>query len=221
MASGISSIGGALAQGKVEEIMEEKYIANFKEIVIVEGRDDTARLSQIEGIHTIETHGFGISKAKWTEIENAYEKKGIIIFTDPDFAGNEIRRRIKERFPEAKEAFILKEKATKDSNIGIENASPKDLIEALEKAAKLSDRKADNNKLTSKDRDILEQGETISKEDLVRLNLVGTEKSKENRAIVGDVFGFGYANGKGILKKLNLYNITKEEIIKALEGKKR
>ena len=56
---------------------------------------------------TIETHGFGIREETWQLIEKAYQTKGIIVFTDPDTAGEQIRRRIMKRFPEAKEAFLI------------------------------------------------------------------------------------------------------------------
>ena len=61
-----------------------------KEIIVVEGRDDTAAIKRAVDANTIETHGFGIRKETWDLIEKAYNEKGIIIFTDPDFAGNEI-----------------------------------------------------------------------------------------------------------------------------------
>ena len=67
-------------------------------------------------------------------IETAYKSRGIIVFTDPDTAGEQIRRRILERFPGAKEAFLDQSEAEKDGDIGIENASPESIIRALEKA---------------------------------------------------------------------------------------
>ncbi len=105
-----------------------------KEVIIVEGRDDTAAVKRALDADTIETHGFGIRKEIWNRIEKAYEERGIIIFTDPDYAGNEIRRRLKERFPDAGEAFLAKSDAERDGDIGIENAAPEAIFEALRKA---------------------------------------------------------------------------------------
>ena len=48
---------------------------------------------------TIETHGFGITKETWAELEIAYKERGLIILTDPDHAGEQIRRMLTEKFP--------------------------------------------------------------------------------------------------------------------------
>ena len=106
---------------------------SIAEIIVVEGRDDQAAIKRAIDTETIATHGYGISKDTWELIEKAYNTRGIIIFTDPDFAGKEIRRRIKERFPNAKEAFLDRKDATKGDDIGIENAKPAAILEALEK----------------------------------------------------------------------------------------
>ena len=71
----------------------------IKEIIVVEGRDDTAAIKRAVDAQTIETHGYGIKKQTWKLIEKAYRERGIIIFTDPDYAGMEIRRRLTEAFP--------------------------------------------------------------------------------------------------------------------------
>ncbi|MBR5489075.1 MAG: ribonuclease M5, partial [Firmicutes bacterium] len=43
-----------------------------KEIIVVEGRDDTAAIKRAVDANTIETHGFGIRKETWDLIEKAY-----------------------------------------------------------------------------------------------------------------------------------------------------
>lgn len=82
----------------------------IKEIIIVEGRDDTAAINRAVEADTIETHGFGMSSAMWKELETAAKSRGIIVFTDPDHAGEQIRRKIKARFPECREAFCRDQK---------------------------------------------------------------------------------------------------------------
>ena len=111
----------------------------IKETIVVEGRDDTTAVKRSVDALTIETHGYGIRPETWELIAQAYEKTGIIVFTDPYHAGEQIRRRIIERFPNAKEAFLDKESAEKDGDIGIENASPEDIESALAKAQAAKD----------------------------------------------------------------------------------
>lgn len=166
-----------------------------EEVIVVEGRDDTdAVLKAVDGM-TIETHGFGIRKETWGLIEKAYNEKGLIIFTDPDFSGEEIRRKLTEKFPNSKQAYLTKNKATKDGDIGIENARPEDIIDALTKAH-----------FTKR-----LQEEQYTRDDLLAAGLIGEGNSKERRDKLADRLGIGYSNGKTFLKKLNQFNITKEE----------
>ena len=76
------------------------------------------------------------SDGRWMpkEIKKAYMEKGLIIFTDPDYSGEEIRRKLTARFPESGQAFLTKNEAEKKGDIGIENACPEDIAEAIRKA---------------------------------------------------------------------------------------
>ncbi len=78
----------------------------IKETIIVEGRDDTAAINRAVDALTIETHGFGMPDSIWPQIDKAYREQGIIVFTDPDYAGEKIRRKIAERYPGCRQAFL-------------------------------------------------------------------------------------------------------------------
>ena len=171
------------------------------ETIVVEGRDDTNAVKRAVDAVTIETHGFGISGETWRKLEAAYHRTGLIIFTDPDHAGEEIRKRIKEKFPEAKEAFLIAGKASKKGDIGIENAKPEDIREALIKA-----------KATVKER----SEKVFTEKDLSLGGLSGEKDSRERREKLGDLLGIGYSNAKGLLAKLNSLGITREEFLEAL-----
>lgn len=64
----------------------------IKEIIVVEGRDDAAAVRRAIDADVIAIHGFGIDRETWTELELAYKKRGLIILTDPDHAGEQIRK---------------------------------------------------------------------------------------------------------------------------------
>lgn len=172
----------------------------IKEVIIVEGRDDTAAIKRAVDAVTIETHGYGISKTTWQLIEKAYKDKGIIIFTDPDHAGNEIRKRLTKKFPEAGQAYLSKKDATKADDIGIENAAPESIREALEKAHYTME----------------EKREEFTSSDMSRYGLVGGPMASDRRDRLGRKLGIGYSNSKQFLNKLNRYGITREEFLKAL-----
>ncbi|MBR3785830.1 MAG: ribonuclease M5 [Firmicutes bacterium] len=173
----------------------------IKEAIIVEGRDDTTAIGKAVDAVTIETHGFGMPDHIWPVIDKAYKEKGIIVFTDPDYAGEKIRRKIVERYPECKQAFLPKGKALKKGNIGVENAKPEDIIEALENAHCTK----------------TEQVDLYTKEDLFQYGLVGTETAKEKREKLGNLLSIGYGNSKTFLKKLNQFQIPREEFLEKLK----
>lgn len=77
----------------------------IEEIIVVEGKDDTRRLQEVVKADTIETIGSAINEDILTQIEHAQETRGVIIFTDPDFSGEKIRKTIMEVVPAAKHAF--------------------------------------------------------------------------------------------------------------------
>ena len=182
-------------------MVDNKVKPSISEVIVVEGRDDTAAILRAVNAITIETHGFGISRETWERIEKAYETKGIIIFTDPDRAGENIRKKIKEKFPEAKEAFLSKREAHKEGDIGIENASPEDIVKAL-KDLKTAIKTPPPEEFTSEDMEVW--------------GLSGGEGSSERRTKLGEILGIGYGNSKAFLKRLNGFGIKREEIDKAL-----
>ena len=80
----------------------------LKEVLVVEGKMDTVAIKRALEADTIETGGFTLAPYTLRQIEAAYKKRGIIILTDPDGAGERIRRFLTQRFPEAGQAFVPK-----------------------------------------------------------------------------------------------------------------
>ena len=63
----------------------------IKEVIVVEGRDDTAAIKRAVQADTIETGGSAINAKTIEKIRLAQQKRGVIIFTDPDYQGERIR----------------------------------------------------------------------------------------------------------------------------------
>lgn len=171
----------------------------IQEVIVVEGRDDESAVKCAVEAQTIATHGFGIRKSTFALIEKAYQTTGIIIFTDPDHAGESIRKRLSERFPDAKHAYLSREEAKKDGDIGIENASAETIREALKKVRCIS----------------RETKVTFSKQDLFDYGLCGAADAAARRDYIGKKLGIGYGNTKVFLSRLNHYGISREEFEEA------
>ncbi|WP_300341908.1 ribonuclease M5 [Fusobacterium sp.] len=175
----------------------------IKEIIVVEGRDDISAVKAAVDAEIIQVNGFAVRKKGTIErIQVAEKNRGIIILTDPDYAGDEIRKYIHKFFPEAKDAYIRRSEGTKDGDVGVENASPEAIIKALEKA-----------RCTVAE----ELQENFTMEYLMECGLIGGATSSERREKVGGKLGIGYSNGKQFLSKLNRYGISREEFEEALK----
>ncbi len=176
----------------------------IKEVIVVEGRDDVTAVKRAVDAELIITQGFGIREETFKLIEEANKKCGVIIFTDPDHAGERIRERISKRIKGCKHAFLPREEARKGDNIGIENATPKSIIEALSKVRTLME----------------DMPEVFSQHDLIRNDLVGGQEASGRRDEIGKMLGIGYANAKQFLRRMNHYGVTREEFeaaVKALD----
>lgn len=173
-------------------------------MIVVEGKNDRHKIKRAVKAHTIETNGSAISEETLQMIKHASEKQGVIVFTDPDYAGMRIRQIIDRAVPNCKHAFLTKEEATnkrkQNTNIGIEHASIETIQQALKEVYEKSDTKE----------------KTIQQKDLIFYKLVGHPLAKRRRQLLGDYLRIGYTNGKQLLNRLNMFNITKQELKEAL-----
>lgn len=168
----------------------------IKEVIVVEGKDDTAKIKQAVDADTIETNGSAINTDIINQIKHAKEKRGVIIFTDPDYPGQRIRSIIDQHVSGCKHAFLSKAeaKAKYDKGIGIEHASFETIRKALSSVYELQE----------------EYRSSITREDLLAYGLLGGAKAKARRQQLGLRLRIGYANAKQLLKRLNMFQISSE-----------
>lgn len=172
----------------------------FKEVIIVEGKNDYNKLISIfKDIDVIITNGSAISNLE--QIKEVSLKRDIILFLDPDFPGEKIRNAITEIIPNAKHAFLPRSQAHSKNNkkIGIEHASTEDIIIALERV------------LTPNLSNHL-----IKQNDLYELGLIGKDNSSQLREKLDEKLHIGKTNSKTLLKRLNIFNISIDEIKEAI-----
>lgn len=173
----------------------------LKEVLVVEGKMDTVAIRRALEADTIETGGFTLAPYTLRQIEAAYKKRGIIILTDPDGAGERIRKFLTERFPEAGQAFIPKIQATANNDVGVEQAQPEAILAALAKV---------------RHHEYRPQAE-FSHMDLFQYDLNGSPQAAARRDALGAELGIGYGNAKRFLERLNHYGVSREEFLAALE----
>ncbi|GEK89516.1 ribonuclease M5 [Alkalibacterium putridalgicola] len=176
----------------------------IKEIIVVEGKDDTKRLALAVDADTIETRGSAISPDILEQIALAQETRGVIVFTDPDGPGEKIRKIISMNVPGVKHAFITKDQGrhrkSVKASLGIEHASVEDIREALDQVVE----------------ERIDAEETVSQSFLIKEGLIGSDKARALREALGEELRIGYTNGKQLKKRLTMFGFSEEDVKEAL-----
>lgn len=174
----------------------------IKEVIVVEGKNDTNVLQSYVECDTLETHGSALSQETLCQIREMQETRGVIIFTDPDYPGEMIRRKINQFIPGCKNAFIEKGKAKTTKKVGVEHAKKEDILDALKH-------------LMTYDEEVKE---SLSYEEFIDLGLVGGKEAAKHREEIGRILYLGKPNAKTLYKRLNMIGYTKEDVLRILKG---
>ncbi len=158
--------------------MSEKGMITVKQPIIVEGKYDKIKLQSVVDGLIITTDGFRIYKdrEKMDLIRAFAEKTGVIILTDSDGAGFQIRNHLKGCIKSGKIYNVYipdifgkekrKDKPSKEGKLGVEGIDPDILIKAFNDAGIFSEEK---------------DTAWLTRADLLDDGLMGTEKSSELR----------------------------------------
>ena len=121
-------------------------MVRVKEVIVVEGRYDQNTLRQVVNADVLCTDGFAIFRDSERQalLRRLAEKRGLIVLTDPDGAGEVIRGFLSGIVPpdRVKHAFIpdipgkerRKSSPTKEGKLGVEGMQPEALLRALKAA---------------------------------------------------------------------------------------
>ena len=186
----------------------------IKEAVIVEGKYDKNKVSQIVDTVIIQTDGFSFFNSidKINFIKKIAEERGIIILTDSDSAGFLIRNKLKSIISEdkIKNAYIpqiegkekRKSSASKEGLLGVEGMDVSTILNALKCATE-----AQNDNLRD-----------LTAADLYELGLTGKPGSKARRAQFLKDFSIpSFINNNDLLKYINSNSEVKQCLFKNLE----
>ena len=191
-----------------------------KEVIVCEGRYDTDTLSQVFDAVIIETGGFGVfnDREKLALLRRLAEARGLVILTDSDGAGFQIRGYLKGAIDPklVKHAYIpdipgrerRKKTASKAGTLGVEGMRPEVLVEALRRAGATFEGAESSGG----------EAEELSAADMYALGLSGRPGSAALRAALLAELGLpGKLQGaslRGVLSAL----YTREELERALSA---
>lgn len=166
-------------------------------LIVVEGTSDVQKLMPFIDAEFLVTNGSAVSKETIQFIQEAKRRgKEVIVMTDPDYPGDQIRHKLDQSIPGLTHIFLDKQKAIAKHKVGVAQAQSDYLLQSLK------------HKVTAKPS--LKQ--TITINDLQALGLVGETFSSELRKKVLAHFHLGSANVKTMLKRLNFLGIRPDEV---------
>lgn len=174
----------------------------IKEVIVVEGKDDTRQIHRAVEADTLETRGSALSEETLHQIEVLNARRGVIVFTDPDYSGEKIRKTIAREVPGVKHAFLERRDAVPHGpgSLGVEHATLAAIRTALQ------------NVYT----EVPEAPAVISREMLLAAGLIAGKTARKRRERLGDLLGIGYVNGKHLLERLRLFRVTREAFNQAV-----
>src|SRR5699024_11100245 len=149
-----------------------------------------------------------ISRETLDILQHAHEKRGIIVFTDPDYAGERIRHIIQEHIPTCQHAFLRRDEATpvrKRTSLGIEHATVEAIQQALQRVHHVEYTKT-SPKINQ-----------VTRADVIAHSLIGKSDSAIRREYLGNILHIGRVNGKQLVKRLSMFDISKADFLQAVE----
>lgn len=174
------------------------------QVVVVEGKNDANRVKSLfPDIEIIITNGIQFPTYLIDYLLTLSQTHEIIIFTDPDYAGGQIRSKLAEKIKNVSHAFISHHdaKSSNGEKMGIEHANNEVIKHAL--ANRLKGTKASEG--------------TITSFDLLELGLTGNSLATQLRDKVSNKLQIGKPNAKQFLKRVNLLGLKKEELIDVIK----
>ena len=193
----------------------------IREAVIVEGRYDKNSVSQVVDTLILETNGFGIyqNKELIAFLKTTAEKQGLIVMTDSDSAGFQIRNYLKSVIPDQflKHAYIpeipgrekRKKQPSKEGLLGVEGIE----ADILQRVILESGATVYNGKVLQEN-----EKEKIQRIDFYLLGLSGSKNSKTLRERICAAYEIPKkVNQTDLIKILNKIS-SKEELKKLVSS---
>lgn len=193
-------------------------MVKIREAIVVEGRYDKNTLSQIVDASIFQTDGFAIrnNEEMLSLLRKVAQNRGLIVFTDSDGAGFQIRNFLKSAIPGQylKHAYIpdiegkerRKDKPGKEGKLGVEGMTPETILACLRRAG-----------ATFEGETPMATQEEITKTDLFEIGLSGTPDSKQRRLkLLKKLELPEHMSTNAMLQALNLL-YTKEALYKLIE----
>ena len=168
---------------------------HIEQVIVVEGKADEAYLSSFIDAVYVTTNGYEIPKEEIEFLNNPKNKNGVIVLTDSDEAGKQIRNRLDELLTNKTNVEVDILKCNKKNKHGVAECEKEELMNVLERhfVAK-------------------KQTNELSLSDLTSLGI-----DSDKRRHLCKVLELGKCNSKTFLKRINYLGISQKEFSEELK----
>jgi ribonuclease M5 len=168
-----------------------------KTVIVVDGQSDVNKLRLLVDADFVITNGSEISRETLKYIEKLALSRDIIILTDPDYPGQRIRNIINNAVKGCYNAYVDRSKSVKGHKLGVAECEDEEILRALKDMIKYKE---------------IDTPNPLTLSDLIDLGLSGQEDSFNKRLLLAEHYHLGPVNTKSLLNKLNMLNISLEEV---------
>ncbi len=162
-------------------------------IVVVEGTNDRAAVRRAVDVDVITTGGFDFGPQVEAQLRRGSQTRGLVVLTDPDHAGEQIRRRVEALVGPCAHARVPRDACRGRGRLGVEYAPPAVIRRALAEVRRAEPRDA------------------FTMADLWAHGLTGRPYSRAKREALGARLSVGYANAKQLLVRLHALGVSRDE----------
>lgn len=168
----------------------------IEDLLVVEGKTDKAFLLEFIDAKIIETNGSAISRETIQTIKEFSNLYPVIVITDPDYPGDQIRNKIAQAVPGVKHLYLQKDHCLGAGKVGLAQSSPEYILSEI-------------TKVITPPRN---HAQTISMSNLYELGLLGGSRSSILREKLSRKLSLGKTNGKTLHQRLNWLQISPEKL---------
>ena len=165
----------------------------INDVIVVEGTNDASYISSFIEALIVVTNGYEIPNEEIDFLNHLPKDRKILILTDSDSAGEEIRKRINKIIANIENIFVDISKCNKNNKHGVAECDKEELLKVLDSF------------VTNK----LDAGE-LTTSDLLKLGI----NSKDKRQYIAKELHLGKCNNKTLLKRINYLKIDMKTIEK-------
>lgn len=168
---------------------------NIDAIIVVEGHMDVSRISTYFNANFVITNGYEIPNAEIDFLKHLPKEKQVIILTDSDEAGEEIRKRLNSQLDNVINLKIDISKCNKAGKHGVAEAEKEELLRVLSPYLKE------------------ETYGDLTTSDLINLGI----DNQNAREYISKELHLGITNNKAFLKRINYLKVCKEQLENILQ----